>query len=114
MISHANFTRNNSKNFSHLSEEQQFNEVCLLLKQDIVAALKIANSTLRDKKYFQELLEKGLESADVSEIEIWLKYLIPRLGLRYIINVLEKRVRAQREQVEKTLYSISQTHEVHL
>jgi hypothetical protein len=85
-------------------EEQQFNEVCILLQQDIVAALKLANSTLKNKKYFQDLLEKGLESSNASEIEIWLKYLVPRLGVRYVIHVLETKVEAQSEQVKKALY----------
>ena len=83
----------NPQRFSPLSEEQQFNEVCILLQQDIVAALKLANSTLKNKKYFQDLLEKGLESANASEIEIWLKHLVPRLGFRYVVNVLEKKSR---------------------
>ena len=85
-------------------EEQQFNEVCILLQQDIVAALKLANSTLKNKKYFQDLLEKGLESSNASEIEIWLKYLVPRRGVLYVIHVLETKVEAQSEQVKKALY----------
>jgi hypothetical protein len=95
---------NNPQSFSPFSEEQQFNEVCILLQQNIVAALKLANSNLKDKKYFQNLLEKGLESANASEIEIWLKYLIPRLGFRYVVNVLEKKVELQSEQVQIALY----------
>jgi hypothetical protein len=90
-----------------LSEEQQFNEVCILLQQDIVAALKLANSNLKDKKYFENLLEKGLESANASEIEIWLRYLIPRLGFRYVVNILEKKVESQPEQVQKALYLVA-------
>jgi hypothetical protein len=94
----------NPQRCSPLSEEQQFNEVCVLLQQDIVAALKLANSTLKNKKYFQDLLEKGLESANASEIEIWLKHLVPRLGFRYVVNVLEKKVELQPEQVQTALY----------
>jgi hypothetical protein len=94
----------NPQRCSPLSEEQQFNEVCILLQQDIVAALKLANSTLKNKKYFQDLLEKGLESANASEIEIWLKYLVPRLGFRYVIHVLEIKVELQSDQVKKALY----------
>lgn len=99
---------NNPQRFSPLSEEQQFNEVCILLQQNIVAALKLANLNLKDKKYFQNLLEKGLEDANASEIEIWLKYLVPRLGVRYVIHILEKKlelqVELQRKQVQTASY----------
>jgi len=104
MISLQNHDINNPQRFSPLSEEQQFNEVCILLQQDVVVALKLANSKLKTKKYFENLLEKGLESANASEIEIWLKYLLPRLGFRYVVNVLEKKVESQPEQVKKALY----------
>lgn len=104
MISLQNQDINNPQRFSPLSEEQQFNEVCILLQQNVVAALKLANSKLKTKKYFENLLEKGLESANASEIEIWLKYLVPRLGFRYVVNVLDKKVESQSEQVKKALY----------
>lgn len=104
MISLQNHDINNPQRFSPLSEEQQFNEVCILLQQNVVAALKLANSKLKTKKYFENLLEKGLESANASEIEIWLKYLVPCLGFRYVVNVLDKKVESQSEQVKKALY----------
>jgi len=87
-----------------LSEEEQFQQVCALLEKDIIEALKLANSTLRSKKYFQDLLERGLEVADASEIEVWLKYLVPRLGMRYVINVLEGKLIEQPQQVNKAMY----------
>jgi hypothetical protein len=104
MLSHKNQGTNYTKKNSSLSEKQQFNEVCILLQKDVVAALKLANSKLKTKKYFENLLEKGLESANASQIEIWLRYLIPRLGFRYVIHVLEKKIESQPEQVKKSLY----------
>lgn len=104
MTSRADFGRQNSQDLISLSEEEQFNEVCVLLEKDTVEALRIANSTLRSKKYFQDLLNRGLDSANASDIEIWLKYLIPRLGLRYVINVLSERVVQQPQQVQKASY----------
>ncbi|MDX2273041.1 MAG: hypothetical protein NW237_13985 [Cyanobacteriota bacterium] len=104
MMSHAEFDRQNSQVLINPSEEEQFNEICALLEKDTVEALRVANSTLRSKKYFQDLLERGLESANASEIEIWLKYLIPRLGIRYVINVLSEKVTQQPQQVRKASY----------
>ncbi len=88
------------------AEEQQFERVCVLLEKDkdIVEALRVANSTLKSKKYFQDLLERGLEVADASEIEVWLKYLVPRLGMRYVINVLEGKLIEKPQQVKKAMY----------
>ena len=107
MMSHTEFSRQNSKDLMSLSEAEQFNKICVLLvEKDTIEALRVANSTLKSKKYFQVLLEKGLESANASEIEIWLKYLIPRLGLRYVINVLSQRVSQEPQQVKKAAYWI--------
>ena len=94
----------NPQFLTRLSEEQQFDRVCVLLEKDFVGALRLANSTLKSKKYFQNLLERGLEVADASEIEIWLRYLVPRLGMRYVINVLEGKLIEQPQQVKKAMY----------
>ncbi len=96
--------KNNSPALMILSEEEQFQQVCALLEKDVIEALKLANFTLRNKKYFQDLLERGLEVADASEIEIWLKYLVPRLGMRYVINVLEGKLIEQPQKVDKAMY----------
>jgi hypothetical protein len=96
--------KNNSSVLMNLSEEEQFQKVCALLKKDVIEALKLANSTLRSKKYFQDLLGRGLEVADASEIEVWLKYLVPRLGMRYVINVLEGKLIEQPQKVNKAMY----------
>jgi hypothetical protein len=96
--------KNNSPVLMNLSEEEQFQQVCTLLEKNIIEALKLANSTLRSKKYFQDLLARGLEVADASEIEVWLKYLVPRLGMRYVINVLEGKLIEQPQQVNKAMY----------
>jgi hypothetical protein len=104
MISHSESTGQNPQDLINVSEEECFNEVCALLERDVIEALRVANSTLRSKKYFQNLLEKGLATANASEIEIWLKYLIPRLGFRYVVNVLEKKVVQQPQQVKNASY----------
>jgi len=94
----------NPQFLTRLSEEQQFDRVCVLLEKDFVGAIRLANSTLKSKKYFQDLLERGLEVADASEIEVWLRYLVPRLGMRYVINVLEGKLIEQPQQVKKAMY----------
>jgi hypothetical protein len=95
----------NPQLLKRLSEEQQFDRICVLLEKDFVEALRVANSTLKSKKYFQNLLERGLEVADAaSEIEVWLRDLVPRLGMRYVINVLEGKLIERSQQVKKAMY----------
>lgn len=104
MTSSINLHNHNSQALMSLLEEQQFDRVCMLLEKDIIEALRVANSTLKSKEYFQALLERGLEVADASEIEVWLRYLVPRLGMRYVINVLEGKLIEQPQQVKKAMY----------
>ena len=103
----SNFMNSPNRNpqfLARLSEEQQFDRVCVLLEKDFVEARRVANSTLKSKKYFQDLRERGLEVADASEIEVWLRYLVPRLGMRYVINVLEGKLIERSQQVKKAIY----------
>ncbi|AFZ36518.1 hypothetical protein Sta7437_2999 [Stanieria cyanosphaera PCC 7437] len=104
MNSDLEFNKNNFQNLINTSEEAKFNEVCALLKQDLLKALKVASSTFKSKKYLKNLLEQGLATANASEIEIWLKYLIPRLGFRSVINILEDKIVHQPRQVKNALY----------
>ena len=104
IFSFINSPNRNSQPLASLSEEQQFERVCVLLEKDFVEALRLANSTLKSKKYFQDLLESGLEVVDASVIEVWLKYLVPRLGMRYVINVFEGKLIEHPQQVKKAMY----------
>jgi hypothetical protein len=104
MISHSESTGQNPQDLKNASEEERFDEVCALLERDVVEALRVANSTLRSKKYFQDLLERGLATANASEVETWLKYLVPRLGFRHVISVLERKVIEQPQQVKNASY----------
>jgi hypothetical protein len=104
MIGLTKFSQQSFHDLMILSEEERFDEICVLLERDVAGALKLAGNALQSKKYFHCLLEKGLESADASEIETWLSYLVPRLGVRYVINVLSGKVLEQPQQVWKSIY----------
>ena len=81
MIGLTQFSQQKSQDLMILSEEERFQEICVLLEQDVAGTLKLAINVLQSKKYFHCLLEKGLESSDASAIETWLSYLVPRLGI---------------------------------
>jgi hypothetical protein len=104
MIGSTKLSQQKSQDLMLFSEEEQLQKIFALLKQNVPSALKLARRKLRSKKHFHCLLEKGLESADASEIETWLSYLVPCLGIRSVINVLEEKISEQPEQVEKTIY----------
>jgi hypothetical protein len=87
-----------------LPEEAQFNEINALLDRDSLTGLKLANTVLKNKKYFELLVERGLEEADASEIELWLKYLLPRLGFRRIMAILSNKLSEHPQKVDKASY----------
>lgn len=83
----------------NLSEEDRFNEINALIDQNFSIGLKLANVVLKNKKHFELLLERGLEQANASDIQVWLKYLIPRLGFRRVIAILSQKLSQNPEQV---------------
>lgn len=87
-----------------LPESEQLNEINAVLEQNSVIGLKLANAVLKNKKYFDLLLEQGLEKANASEIELWLKYLLPRIGFRRVIAILSNKLSEQPHQVAKASY----------
>ncbi|QSJ19055.1 hypothetical protein JYQ62_10125 [Nostoc sp. UHCC 0702] len=88
----------------NLPESAQFNEINAILDRDSSIGLKLANALLKNKKYFEVLLERGLEKANASDIELWLKYLLPRLGFRRVIAILSQKLSEQPQQVAKASY----------
>ncbi len=92
------------KRLNGLTEPVQFDEINALIERDIISGLKVANVILKNKKYFEILLERGLEKANASEIELWLKYLLPHLGFRRVIAILSNKLSKQPEAVAKALY----------
>ncbi|MBE9202030.1 MULTISPECIES: hypothetical protein [unclassified Nodularia (in: cyanobacteria)] len=87
-----------------LPESDQFDEINSLVDRDSVIGLKLANAVLKNKNYFEVLLERGLEKANASEIELWLKYLLPRIGFRRVIAILSNKLSQQPQQVAKASY----------
>jgi len=87
----------------NVPEEDRFNEINAILDRNVVVGLKLVN-LLKNRKYFNLLLERGLEKANASEIEIWLKYLVPHIGFRRVIAILSSKLSEQPDAVDKALY----------
>jgi hypothetical protein len=92
------------RRLTSLPEEAQFDEINVILDRDSVIGLKLANAILKNKKYFEILLERGVEEANASEIELWLKYLLPRVGFRRVMFILSDKLSEQPQQVRKASY----------
>ncbi len=87
-----------------LGEEAQFDEINAILARNFVIGLKLANAVLKNKRYFELLFDQGLEKANASDIELWLKYLLPRLGFRRVIAILSHKLSENPESVNKASY----------
>ncbi|MEH2082990.1 MAG: hypothetical protein V7K89_24330 [Nostoc sp.] len=92
------------KRLMSLSEEAQFDEINAILDRDSVIGLKLANSILKNKRYFEILLERGVAEANASEIELWVKYLLPRLGFQRVIDILSDKLSEHPQKVRKASY----------
>jgi hypothetical protein len=92
------------RRLTSLPEEAQFDEINVILDRDSVIGLKLANAILKNKKYFEILLERGVAEANASEIELWLKYLLPRLGFRRVMGILYDKLSEHPQEVRKALY----------
>lgn len=105
-IADKNFEDHNAlqRRLMSLPEGARFDEINTILDRDSVIGLKMAKAVLKNKQYFQLLLERGLEKANASEIELWLKYLLPRLGFRRVIAILSEKLSLEPHKVDKAIY----------
>jgi hypothetical protein len=87
-----------------LPEEQCFKFILDYLDHDVVVGLSLANRCLRGREYFERLLRRGLETADVSSIRFWLRACLPRLGPRRVTGLLSQLADVNPAAVVKAMY----------
>ena len=85
-------------------EEQRYQFIQDLLPSELPLALKLASACLRQRSYFEALLEQGLRTADASTIRSWLRPLVTRLGMRRVARMLADKLVTDRAGVKKALY----------
>jgi hypothetical protein len=90
-----------------LSEEDRYEIVRKLLQQNKGIGLFIASSSLRQKRYFQEILEMGFKEGDASTILPWLECAVPKLGFRNVIVSLDNRMNTDLVGVDNAMYWMS-------
>jgi hypothetical protein len=83
--------RDLARDLKPLGEAERLQFLTDLLEINQVVALHLARKCLLEKKSFESLLEIGLQKADPSTIQDWLKCVLPRLGARHVVRYLHKR-----------------------
>ena len=87
-----------------LPEEVRYDIVRKLLQQDKGIGLLMASGSLRQKRYFEEILEMGFKEGDASTILPWLECAVPKLGFRKVILSLDSRMDTDPVAVDNALY----------
>ena len=75
-----------------LDEGERLKFLTDLLSVNQLVALNLARKCLSEKKSFESVLELGLQKADPSAMQDWLKCVLPRLGARRVVQYLHQRL----------------------
>jgi hypothetical protein len=67
-----------------LTEKARYEIVKELLQEDKGIGLLMASGSLRQKRYFQEILEMGFQEGDASIILPWPECAVPKIGFRKV------------------------------
>ena len=93
-----------ARRLRELPEEDRFTFIYNVLEKDPEVGLVLANTCLRDKKYFQAVLDHGLKKGGAGSIEIWLKCVIPKLGFRKVLQSVTDKLSSEPRGVENAAY----------
>ena len=66
--------------------------------------LLLARNCLRDRNYFETILDQGVKTADASFIKLWLQCVIPPLGFRRVVRLVTGKLATEPQGVEKAAY----------
>jgi len=94
-----------AKELRELAEEERYAFILEMLNISIPVALSLANSCLRRRDLLESFLKSGISIIkDASSIDLWLRCLIPRLGVRRTIHILKEHARSHPVAVESASY----------
>ncbi len=85
-------------------EDARFQFICEVIAERRGLGLRLANSCLRERKYFEALLQEALRTSDASSIRTWLKCILPRLGVVRVLGAVKKLMDADPRVVDSVLY----------
>lgn len=93
-----------ARRLRQLPEEDRFTFIRTLIDKDLVVGLLLARNCLRDRKYFETILDLGVKTADASFIKLWLQCVIPPLGFRRVVRLVTRKLATEPHGVEKAAY----------
>ncbi len=89
-------------------EEARYAIVQQLLQRNDMMGLLMANGSLQQPRYFEEILQIGFKVGDASTIRSWLECAVPKLGFRKVIFMLGSLLETDPVAVDKALYWMGQ------
>lgn len=98
-----------AKEIWDLNEEQRFNFILTFFNNSLdfeshKKGLFIASKSSLKKKHLMELFSIGMEIADASRIENWIKFLLPLLKFDDFLSFLKGKIKENPRQVSKVIY----------
>jgi hypothetical protein len=87
-----------------LPEAERLQFVKEFLDIHLLVALDLGRKCLSNRKSLESLLELGLQQADPSVIQDWLKCVLPGLGARRLVQCLSRHLKQYPQAVESALY----------
>lgn len=87
-----------------IPEEETLAFIREYLDHDQVVGLELARRSLRRRSSFVEILWRGLQQADCSEIKWWLEACVDRLGARRSFDMLERAALKDPKVGRKAIY----------
>ena len=87
-----------------LPEAERLRFITEFLDIHLLVALDLARKCDFGRKSLESLLELGLEKADPSVIQDWLKCVLPGLGARRLVQCLLRHLKEYPQAVESALY----------
>jgi len=100
----TNRENNLKKTLRKLSDKEREDWTWELIEKTPGWGIEIASTCCRRKPFFEKILEKGLETSDVSQIYWWLDCVIPKLGFKKVLFILKDTLEVNPNAVARTLY----------
>ncbi len=96
--------RDLKRELRRLPDEQRGAFIVEIIRQRPSLGLRLANACMRNRQFFESLLDEGIQHADLSRISMWLKCIVPRVGASRVLNEVKRRMDADPDVAQKVLY----------
>lgn len=91
-----------------MEKADRHREILNMLDSKNFSAFELIPKCISDRAFLIELLAKGVEEADASQIGYWLKAIIQRLGFQRTVRSVHRLLEVNPKGVQRTLYWLPQ------